>query len=80
MSRLTFLDLAFFLTESEDSPKHVAGLMIFKKPAGSSAQWVHGLAREFGSFDQPVAPFNQVIDFRALGGPRWRTAEEFHLD
>lgn len=80
MSRLTFLDLAFFLTESERSPKHVAGLMIFKKPAGSPSQWVHNLAQEFGGFTEPTAPFNQVIDFRALGGPRWRSAENFHLD
>ena len=80
MSRLSFLDLAFFLTESAESPKHVAGLWIFKKPAGSSARWVHNLAQEFASHDQPVAPFDQVIDFRALGGPRWRTAENFRID
>ena len=80
MSRLSFLDLAFFLTESESSPKHVAGLMIFKKPQGSSAQWVHELAREFGSFTEPTAPFDKVIDFRALGGPRWRNAEHFNLE
>ena len=41
MSRLSFLDLAFFLTESEASPKHVAGLSLFKKPPGSAANWVH---------------------------------------
>lgn len=80
MSRLTFLDLAFFLTESEDSPKHVAGLSIFKKPPGSSAQWVHQLAKEFASFDTPTAPFDKVIDFRALGGPRWRTAGDFSIE
>jgi WS/DGAT/MGAT family acyltransferase len=80
MSRLTFLDLAFFLTESADSPKHVAGLMIFKKPAGSSARWVHNLAQEFSAHDDPVAPFNQVIDFRSFGGPRWRTAEDFRIE
>ena len=61
MSRLSFLDLAFFLTESAESPKHVAGLWIFKKPAGSSARWVHNLAQEFASHDQPVPPFDQVI-------------------
>ena len=80
MSRLSFLDLAFFLTESVDSPKHVSGLMIFKKPPGSAAQWVHKLAQEFATHDEPVAPFNQVIDFKALGGPRWQTAENFRID
>jgi diacylglycerol O-acyltransferase / wax synthase len=80
MSRLSFLDLAFFLTESENSPKHVAGLLIFKKPSGSSSNWVQQLAQEFANFDQPSAPFNHVIDFRALGGPRWRNSEDFSLD
>jgi diacylglycerol O-acyltransferase len=80
MSRLSLLDLAFFLTESEQSPKHVAGLLVFKKPAGTSAQWVHNLAKEFSAFDQPRAPFNKVIDFRSLGGPRWRTAEKVSID
>lgn len=80
MSRLSFLDLAFFLTESAESPKHVAGLMIFKKPANSSAQWVHNLAEELARHDQPVAPFNLVIDFRAIGGPRWRKVEHFAIE
>ncbi len=80
MSRLSFLDLAFFLTESESSPKHVAGLLIFKKPSGSAASWVQNLAQEFAEFEEPRPPFNQVIDFRALGGPRWRTCESFSLD
>jgi diacylglycerol O-acyltransferase len=80
MSRLSLLDLAFFLTESEQSPKHVAGLLIFRKPPGSAATWVHKLAQEFGGFDSPRAPFNQVVDFRALGGPRWRSADSFSID
>jgi WS/DGAT/MGAT family acyltransferase len=80
MSRLSLLDLAFFLTESEQSPKHVAGLYIFKKPPGSSAQWVHNLAKQYAEFDDPRPPFDQVVDFRSLGGPRWRRCEDFSLD
>ncbi len=33
MSKLSLLDLAFFVAESEASPKHVAGLLIFKRPS-----------------------------------------------
>ncbi len=80
MSRLSLLDLGFFLTESETSPKHVAGLSIFKKPSGAGANWVQNLAQEYAEFDSPGAPFNQVIDFRALGGPRWRTSDAFSID
>jgi hypothetical protein len=32
MSKLSLLDLAFFVAESDASPKHVAGLLIFKRP------------------------------------------------
>lgn len=80
MSRLTLMDLAFFLTESEQSPKHVAGVLLFKKPKGSKADWVAKLAASFRKHTKPQAPFNQVIHFGALGGPAWRPAETFHID
>ena len=80
MSRLSLLDLAFFLTESEESPKHVGGLQIFKKPPNVGNNWVHKLAEELAKHDQPEPPFNQVIDFRALGGPRWKTVEHFAIE
>ncbi|MEE4659668.1 MAG: wax ester/triacylglycerol synthase family O-acyltransferase [Halieaceae bacterium] len=80
MSRLSLLDLAFFLTESRESPKHVAGLQIFRKPPRAAANWVRKLAEEYRSHDQPNAPFDRVIDFRALGGPRWRKAAAFNID
>ncbi len=80
MSRLSLLDLAFFLTESRESPKHVAGLQIFKKPAKAPANWVRKLYEEFASHDTPQPPFNRVIDFRSLSGPRWRELEQFDID
>ena len=79
MSRLSLLDLAFFLTESKDSPKHVAGLQIFRKPAKAPANWVRKLSDAYAAHDQIRAPFNRVIDFRALGGPRWREAAAFDI-
>jgi hypothetical protein len=33
MNKLSLLDVAFFIAESEASPKHVGGLMICKRPA-----------------------------------------------
>ena len=37
MRKLSTLDLGFFICETEASPKHVAGLMICKRPAKSTA-------------------------------------------
>ena len=79
MKKLSMLDLAFFLTESKESPKHVAGLMLFKKPAKSRASFVHDLYEEFRGFDKPCEPFDLVINFIALGGPRWKKAASFDI-
>ena len=80
MSRLSLLDLVFFLIETEASPKHVAGLMIFEKAEGSKPSWVRQLAAQLQNHDQPTPPFNQVINFRALGGPAWRTVDHFDIE
>ncbi len=65
MKKLSLLDLAFFVTESEDSPNPVAGLMIFKRPAKSPARFVSDLFEEFMAFDKPGEPFDHVINFTA---------------
>ncbi|MEM0955177.1 MAG: wax ester/triacylglycerol synthase domain-containing protein [Pseudomonadota bacterium] len=68
------------MTESKESPKHVAGLQIFRKPAKAPANWVRHLAKEYASYQQVRPPFNRVIDFRALGGPRWREVEALDIN
>ncbi len=80
MKKLSLLDLAFFVTETKESPKHVAGLMIFKKPSRSPAGFVADLFKEFKGFDKPCEPFDQVINFVALGGPSWKPARRFDID
>ena len=47
MRKLSALDLAFFIAESEGSPKSVAGLMLCKKPDGASASFARDLIRDF---------------------------------
>jgi diacylglycerol O-acyltransferase len=80
MKKLSLLDLGFFITETKDSPKHVAGLWVLKKPPDAPADFVHALFEEYRSYDKPSEPFDQVIDFIALGGPRWRATREFVID
>ena len=80
MKRLSLLDLGFFITESHENPKHVAGLMVFKRPPKGGADFARKLYEELRNSRRPTEPFNQVINFRAIGGPGWKTAEDFDID
>ena len=51
MKKLSMLDLAFFMVESEASPKHVAGLMRCKKPRGAKADYARKLVEELKTFE-----------------------------
>lgn len=56
--KLTFLDKTFWLTESENNPKHVACLQLLKIPANAPSDYVDKLLAEMRTFDQANAPFN----------------------
>ena len=78
MANLSLMDLAFYLSESDDSPKHVSGMMIFKLPEGRPT-FVNELYQRCLSDTEVSAPFNQIIDIPVFGLPRWRTAEQFSM-
>jgi len=77
---LSALDLAFFLAESEASPKHVAGLMLFRKPSRSPRNFARRLVDELKTHDRPTEPFNLIIRFAGLAGPHWEPAPDFDID
>jgi WS/DGAT/MGAT family acyltransferase len=79
MSKLTLLDLAFFVAESEASPKHVAGLIICKRPAKSRADFARKLFEEMLSYTDVRAPFNRIIDFSLTSWPHWIEIDEVDL-
>lgn len=79
MSKLSLLDLAFFIAESEASPKHVAGLQICKRPPKSDARFAKKLYREMLTYTDVMSPFNRVIDFSMSALPRWVTVDEIDL-
>jgi diacylglycerol O-acyltransferase / wax synthase len=56
--KLAFLDKTFWITESEDNPKHVASLQLLKMPAKATLDYVDELAAEMRANDQACAPFN----------------------
>lgn len=73
MQKLSLLDLGFFVAETEASPKHVAGLLICKRPAGSGAAFAKNLYQEFLTFTDVQPPFNRVIRFSLSAMPHWET-------
>ena len=80
MRKLSVLDLAFFMTENRDSPKHVAGLMLFSKPEGAPNDFARKLIAELKAFDEPTEPFDLVISFIGLQGPHWNRSTDFNID
>ena len=79
MRKLSLLDLAFFVAESGASPKHVAGLLIFKKPPKAGASFVKNLYRDYLAATDVKAPFNRVIQFSLSAMPSWRTLDKVDL-
>jgi diacylglycerol O-acyltransferase / wax synthase len=80
MAKLSVLDLGFFIAESQASPKHVGGLLIFKKPVKAPVNFVKNLFKEYLSFTDVQAPFNKVIRFSVSALPSWQDAGSVDLD
>jgi len=79
MSKLSLMDLAFFIAESEASPKHVAGLLICKPPAKTRRGFARRLYKQYLGFTEVQPPFNRVIQFSLTALPAWRDAEAVDL-
>lgn len=78
MTGMSLIDLAFLLAETDDSPKHVAGLQIFRKPAGGEADFLDQLQGYW--LASPVdRPFNQIPDLNLGDFPGWADAPGFTL-
>lgn len=76
MGRLSLIDSAFLLAESAGSPKHVAGLQLFRRPRGASPGYLHELVGQL--LERPAgAPFDQLARYSLAGMPRWERASEF---
>ncbi|MBC7916637.1 MAG: DUF1298 domain-containing protein [Rhodoferax sp.] len=79
MSKLSLLDLGFFIAESEASPKHVAGLQICKRPAGSTASFAKDLYQAYLGFKDVKPPFNRTIHFSLSAMPHWQDSQSVDL-
>jgi WS/DGAT/MGAT family acyltransferase len=79
MSRVSLTDYAFLLTETEDSPRHVAGIQIYEPPADYSGDFVADL--HAGLLTRPVhAPFDRRLRISATGGPQWIRDPNFDVE
>ncbi len=79
MSDLSLLDLGFFIAESEASPKHVAGLLIFKPQPAARATFASKLFKDLLGFSDVKPPFNRVIHFSLTALPQWKEAASVDL-
>jgi diacylglycerol O-acyltransferase / wax synthase len=80
MSKLSLLDLGFLIAESEASPKHVAGLMIFKRPPGSRANFAKKLYEDYLGATDVNPPFNRIIQFSLTAMPHWLEAAAIDMN
>ncbi len=75
MSKLSLLDLGFFVAETQASPKHVAGLLICRRPPKSTPAFAKNLYKEYLTFTDVKVPFNQCIDFSLKSLPDWKKVD-----
>jgi diacylglycerol O-acyltransferase len=79
MSKLSLLDLGFFIAETEASPKHVAGLLIFKRPPKSTPAFAKNLFKEYLAASDVKPPFNRVIQFSMGSWPSWQPIDKLDM-
>ncbi|MGI9132933.1 MAG: wax ester/triacylglycerol synthase domain-containing protein, partial [Rhodoferax sp.] len=79
MSKLSLLDLGFFIAESVASPKHVAGLQICKCPGKASRGFAKRLYRDYLACTEVKAPFNRIFQFSLNAYPHWHPVDRVDL-
>jgi diacylglycerol O-acyltransferase len=77
MTRLSTIDSGFLLTESQHSPKHIAGLMVFQLPKGKGAAWLRKLMDDMRAY-LPGFPLNQRL--KNPGGLAFELEEDEHFE
>jgi len=78
MTKLATIDVGFLLTESHHSPKHVAGLQIFRLPKGKGTAWLRKLLDEMRQVP-PGYPFNQRLKKDVIQ-PELEFDDHFEID
>lgn len=79
MAKMGIYDYAFLLTETADSPKHVAGLQIFEPPGDYPGDYVSDLLAALRK-RPPGGLFMLKLKGSLLGTPEWVEDASFDLD
>lgn len=74
---IPMLDLMFFLTETQDAPRHVGSVLIFQPPKARAGKVPAEIVAAYLAA-KPRAPFNRVPVFPRIGLPRWEEVD--HVD
>jgi diacylglycerol O-acyltransferase / wax synthase len=78
--KITFLDKAFWLTETDSNPKHVACLQILELPPSAEENYISDFVSELKTTNTGEQPFNCVVK-RFLGYPtRLQPIEELDME
>jgi WS/DGAT/MGAT family acyltransferase len=78
--KITFLDKAFWLTETNNNPKHVACLQILALPNSADANYLADFVAELKQSNTGEQPFNCVVK-RFLGYPtRLQPIKQLDMD
>lgn len=77
--KLSPIDAGFLLTESQHSPKHVAGLQVMRLPRGKGAAWIRKMLDELKQVP-PGFPFNQRLQDNNPLRPALVPDERFDID
>ena len=75
---IPMLDLMFFLTETQDNPRHVGAVLIFERPPRGGAATVRQVVSAYRRA-RPVPPFNRVPALVRAGLPEWREVRKIDM-
>jgi len=75
--QLSIVDNGFLITETKDSPKHIAGLQIYQKPQNASKNFVKDLVGKWSNIDTVCSPYNFKLNAKNPLAPFWYESENF---
>ena len=77
---LTIVDNGFLITETEDSPKHIAGLQTYQKPKRAAKSFVKNLMNSWAKVDTIYAPYNLILNAKNPLSPYWEECPDFKVE
>ena len=75
---IPMLDLMFFLTETQDSPRHVGSVLILRPPRSRGRNVVQQIVDAYLRA-RPVEPFNRIPVFPKIGMPQWEQVDSVDM-